>query len=112
MQLLQSYFTSVRTAHKQVGSTAVSTHTLCTLIRLSMAAARLQLHSSVTIADAMLALRMMEETFAACDPEMAVMVLGKENMMHASAAGDGSAGFDAYLATLVEQFASGGSAEE
>ena len=105
MQLLQQYYTSVRTAHKQVSSSAVTTNTLCTLIRLSMAAARLQLHSSVTVRDAMLALRMVEETFLASDPELAVMVLGKENMKQAPCPDqDSSTDFDAYLTMLVEQF--------
>ena len=57
MELVQSYYTALRSARTGSSTPDATSAALCTLLRLSMASARLHLRRSVAGTDAMLAVR-------------------------------------------------------
>ena len=62
MELLQAYFSVVRTAPADTGLAATPMSILASLVRIAMASARLLLQKHVLVSDAVLAIRLVEES--------------------------------------------------
>jgi DNA replicative helicase MCM subunit Mcm2 (Cdc46/Mcm family) len=106
MQLVQSYYTTMRSARVMAGLSDTSSAVLCSLLRLSMASARLHLRSSVTLRDAILAVRMIEESLLVKSSEEPVLLLGRHmtDMVNEIYDNDKSLDFDSYIDTLADNF--------
>jgi DNA replicative helicase MCM subunit Mcm2 (Cdc46/Mcm family) len=113
MQLVQSYYTTLRSARVTAGHSDASSAVLCSLLRLSMASARLHLRSAVAVQDAMLAVRLMEESLAVKGGGEPVLRLGRHmtEMVDQEDEKGERMPFDAYLSVLVENFAPRAAAE-
>jgi DNA replicative helicase MCM subunit Mcm2 (Cdc46/Mcm family) len=86
---------------------------LCTLIRLSLAAARLQLRTSATSADAILAIRLVEESLQArSGPDDSQLLLGLHMMEMVEKTENGGMTFDKYVSMLDNNFNVAHAAEE
>lgn len=107
MQTVQSYYTTLRTTHGMAGNADTSSATLCTLLRLSMASARLHLRTSVAVHDAMLAIRMMEESTMVKSGGDPVLLLGRHmtDMVTEPGSDGRRLDFDSYLDVLADSFA-------
>jgi MCM AAA-lid domain len=113
MVLLQSYYTAARSASADAGQAEASSALLLSLLRLSMAAARLSLRSVVSVRDAMLAVRVAEESQQICSGPRTVMLLGQSLSALCGSAGKQIAGLpdaevdiDQHLNFLVHAFCS------
>lgn len=104
MQLVQSYYTTMRSARVMAGLSDTSSAVLCSLLRLSMASARLHLRSSVALRDAILAVRMMEESLVVKSCGEPVLLLGRHMTEMVNEVDDNSLDFDSYLDILAESF--------
>lgn len=110
MRLLQSYFATLR--RDRAGQKAdTSMGVLITLMRLAMASARLHLRSTADAADAMLAIRLVEESLrvrlqGACEPLLGGVM---QDLAEETRSGEGRT-FDEYVALLAANF--GGSAAD
>jgi hypothetical protein len=108
-QILQSYYTYVRGVRMK-GDT--SSAMLCTLIRLCLASARLQLRTSATSADAILAVRLVEESLKTRSDHDSPLLMGLHMMEMVNKTETGEMTFDKYVAILDENFNVAHAAEE
>jgi DNA replicative helicase MCM subunit Mcm2 (Cdc46/Mcm family) len=111
MSLLQAYYTAARSAAADAGQAEASSALLLTLLRLSMAAARLGLRSIVSLRDAMLAVLVAEETQQMSSGTRAVMLWGRSLSAACSSASKQIQGlaaadvhFDQHLDYLCQAF--------
>eukprot|EP00892_Ulva_mutabilis_P012091 jgi/Ulvmu1/9254/UM050_0003.1 len=104
IQVLQSYYSTVRAACMHSGHAQHTALTLTTLIRLCLASARLHLRDTTEVADCMLAIRLVEESMAIRCSGNNDKVLGAE-LHDLVRDADADHGMDEYLQHLGDTFA-------
>ena len=104
MRVLQSYFATLR-AGRAAHKAETSIGTLSTLMRLAMASARLHMRGAADTLDAMLAIRLVEESTRVRLQGAAAPLLGDSmlDLAEGTRSGEGRT-FDEYLDMLVANF--------